>query len=94
MPEIELVTIGPEELSLPKLEDGSSYIVYRQNGLRESAIHPFVRIVPALGLAMQDTALPLNKVEKAASAIAIVIDMVTAKNKMKRAFALYELLTK
>lgn len=90
---IELHNMGPQAMSLPALSNGESYIVYKQSGLSEAAIHPFVRIVPALGVAMQKTSLPLSQVDKAAKAVSMVVSMVQGKVTMKSVLELYEFLT-
>lgn len=51
-----------EGVRFPKTNE--SFVVYGLEGFTESGIHSFIRVMPALGLAMSRSNLPLDKTEK------------------------------
>lgn len=61
-----LLGLYPQPLQLPAPNSGESYAVFKLSGFSESGVQAFLRLVPALGLAMAHTALPLDKVERVA----------------------------
>ena len=87
MAKIELVDLYPNRLTVHPLPGqqpveltpsgpSSSFIVFHQTGLKEAAVHPFIRLVPILGQAMAGSQLPLDKVEEVARVTAAVCDMI------------------
>lgn len=77
-PYVELVGLYPTAHQLSAPPAGASYAVFQVAGLPEAGLHGFLRLAPALGVAMAETAFPLHRIEQlaqvAAAAAAVMAD--------------------
>ena len=58
-----LIGLYPQPLDLPAPTPGGSYVVYEVAGFSESGVQAFIRLVPALGVAMAQSQIPLDKIQ-------------------------------
>lgn len=74
-PECSLIDLFTKETfeRLEPPEDAESYAVFRIRNFSESGIHAFLRLVPALGVAMARSHVPLAQVQSLADLVTSIL---------------------
>lgn len=76
-PQARYVDLFPTAVNLPAPDPGTSYAVFQVGGMTESGVQAFMRLTPALAVAMARSTVPLDQVEKIARVAEAVGDMLT-----------------
>ena len=66
----------PKEVSLATPLSGHSYVVFDVSGFSESGVHAFIRLVPAVGVAMARSNVSMDKAQKVGDLAAVIANMV------------------